>query len=73
MASVAHRFSTHDDELPLTVPIPRHPGMEWPGDDPDVAHVPVALILAARGQCSCSACCEGFARLIRRSQLRAVS
>ena len=71
MASTAHRFTTHGDDVPMTVPVPRYPGMDWPGED-DVAHVPVSLLLAARGRCSCEACCEGFIHMVRRARLKAV-
>ena len=71
MAASVHRFGAHDDELPLTVPIPRFEGMGWPGED-EVAHVPVALLLASRGECSCDACCEGFVHMTRRLRLKAV-
>jgi hypothetical protein len=70
MALPAHRPST-DDQVPVTVPVPRFPGMDWPGED-EVAQVPVALILAARGRCSCESCCEGFVHMMRRVRLRAV-
>jgi hypothetical protein len=55
----------------MTVPVPRFRGMDWPGED-DVAHVPVALILAGRGRCSCQSCCEGFVHMVRRARLKAV-
>ena len=71
MAHADHRFTTHGDDVPMTVPVPRFPGMEWPGDD-EVAQVPVALILAARGECSCDSCCEGFVHMVRRLRLKAV-
>ena len=71
MAAAVHRFSTQEDELPVTVPVPRFEGMSWPGED-EVAHVPVALLLAARGRCSCDACCEGFVAMMRRVRLKAV-
>ena len=71
MALTLHTFSTHDDDVPKTVPVPRFPGMEWPGDD-EVAQVPVALILASRGRCSCDSCCEGFVQMMRRVRLKAV-
>jgi hypothetical protein len=72
VAHPAHQSTAHDhDDVVLTVPVPRFPGMDWPGDD-EVAHVPVALILAARGRCSCPDCCDGFVALLRRSRLRAV-
>jgi hypothetical protein len=71
MALPAHRFTTADDDVPMTLPVARFPGMNWPGDD-EVAQVPVALILAARGRCSCEACCEGFVHMMRRVRLKAV-
>lgn len=71
---MAHRSHarSYDDDVPMTVPVPRFPGMDWPGGDDEVAQVPVALLLAMRGQCSCQDCCEGFVALVRRSRLRAV-
>lgn len=71
MVRTAHRFAEHHDQLPMTLPVPRFEGMAWPGDD-EVAQVPVALLLAARGECSCEGCCEAFVRLVRRARLRAV-
>jgi len=71
MINAAHRFTTHGDDVPMTVPVPRFEGMNWPGDD-QVAHVPVALILASRGRCSCDACCEGFVHMMRRVRMKAV-
>jgi hypothetical protein len=71
MAVPAHRFTTHGDDVPMTIPVPRFPGMQWPGND-DVAQVPVALILAGRGRCSCQSCCEGFVHMLRRVRLRPV-
>ena len=72
MTSPAHRTEpAYDDDAPMTVPVPRFPGMPWPGEG-DVAHVPVSLLLAARGKCSCQDCCERFVALLRRSRLRAV-
>ena len=71
MTSPAHRFSTHGDDMPVTVPVRRVPGIDWPGDD-EYAQVPVALLLAARGRCSCDACCDGFVHMLRRSRLKAV-
>jgi hypothetical protein len=75
MTSPANRPShgtdpSYDDDVPMTVPVPRFDGMQWPGEG-DVAHIPVTLILAARGRCSCQECCEGFVALLRRSRLRA--
>jgi len=63
---------SYEDEVPMTVPVPRLPGMDWPGGDDQVAQVPVALLLAMRGKCSCQDCCEAFVALVRRSRLRAV-
>ena len=71
MARTAHRFDEHHDQVPMTVPVPRFEGMPWPGED-DVAQVPVALLLAARGECSCDGCCEGFLHMVRRARLKAV-
>lgn len=71
MARPLHSPTYDDAAAPVTVPVRRVPGMQWPGDG-DVAQVPVALLLAARGRCSCDDCCEGFVRLLRRQRLRAV-
>ena len=71
MTSPAHAPSYRDDALPMTVPVERFPGMQWPGDD-EVVHVPVALLLAARGRCSCDDCCENFVHMLRRTRLKAV-
>jgi hypothetical protein len=71
MARTAHRFAAYHDQVPMTVPVPRFEGMDWPGDT-EVAQVPVALLLAARGECSCESCCEAFVRLVRKARLRAV-
>ncbi len=71
MARTAAHFPDHHAQVPLTVPVPRTEGMDWPGDGP-VAQVPVALLLAARGQCSCDTCCEGFVRLTRKAQFTVV-
>lgn len=62
----------YDDGAPVTVPVPRFPGMDWLPGDEKVAQVPVALLLATRGRCSCADCCEGFVAMMRRAQLRAV-
>lgn len=67
-----HARAYDDNAAPRTVPVPRVPGLEWPGGDDEVAQVPVALLLAMRGQCSCDDCCEGFVALTRRAQLRLV-
>lgn len=72
MARTAHRFAPHHDQVPLTVPVPRFEGMDWPGGDEEVAQVPVALLLAARGECSCEGCCEGFVRMVRKARLHVV-
>lgn len=66
-----HTPDVHTDDLPVTVPIPRRPGIDWPGDG-EVAFVPAALLLAARGRCSCSTCIDGFVHLLRRTRLQAV-
>lgn len=71
MPRPAHAPSFDDDATPMTVPVERLPGMDWPGDD-DVIQVPVALLLAARGRCSCDDCCENFVHMLRRTRLRAV-
>ena len=63
--------STIADDAPVTIPIPRTPGMDWPGDG-EVAFVPAALMLAARGRCSCSDCVDGFVHMLRRTRLQAV-
>ncbi|MGB8649572.1 MAG: hypothetical protein WCD35_02810 [Mycobacteriales bacterium] len=55
----------------MTVPLPRSGGLDWPGDG-EVAFVPAALLLAARGKCSCVTCVDGFVHLLRRTQVRAV-
>jgi hypothetical protein len=71
MALTLHTFSTAEDDELMTVPVPRFPGMDWPGDD-QVAQIPAALILAARGRCSCQSCCEGFVHMMRRVRMKAV-
>jgi hypothetical protein len=71
MARTAHRFAAHHDQVPLTVPLPRFEGMDWPGDERS-AEVPVALLLASRGECSCDGCCEAFVHLVRKARLHAV-
>jgi hypothetical protein len=72
MAHPSHARSYDDNAAPATVPVPRFPGMDWPGGDEEVAQVPVALLLAMRGRCSCHDCCENFVALTRRARLRAV-
>ena len=67
---MAH-LSTITNDAPVTVPLPRVPGMDWPGDE-GVAFVPAVLLLAARGRCSCPDCVDGFVGLLRRTQLQAV-
>jgi hypothetical protein len=52
------------------VPVPRFPGLDWPGPQEEVAQVPVALILAMRGRCSCTECVDGFVSQTRRGRLR---
>lgn len=71
MARSAHAPAYDDDAPPMTVPVTRFPGMQWPGDD-EVVQVPVALLLAARGKCSCQECCEGFVHMLRRARLKPV-
>lgn len=70
MVHAAHSYD--DNAAPVTVPVPRFSGLDWPGGDDEVAQVPVALILAMRGRCSCPDCCDGFVALTRRARLRAV-
>ena len=70
---MAHPARSYDDHAaPVTIPVPRYAGLDWPGGDDQVAQVPVALILAMRGKCSCQDCCENFMALTRRARLRAV-
>ena len=71
MARHAHAPAYDDEGTPVTVPVERFDGMDWPGDD-EVVHIPVALLLAARGSCSCDDCCENFVHLLRRARLKAV-
>lgn len=69
---MGHAARSYDDNAaPVTVAVPRYPGMTWPGDD-EVAQIPVALLLASRGRCSCPECVDGFVHMMRRSCLRAV-
>ncbi len=63
---VAHDLS---NAAPVAVPLPRTPGMDWPGEE-SVAMVPAALLLSARGRCACDDCVDGFVRLMRRSRLK---
>lgn len=67
----SHHRVAHDlgNAAPVTVPLPRTPGMDWPGEEP-VVMIPAALLLSARGRCSCEECVEGFVRLMRRSRLQ---
>jgi len=67
----AHAPAYDDDAAPMTVPVERIPDMDWPGED-EVVQVPVALLLAARGRCSCDDCCESFVHMLRRARLKAV-
>ncbi len=69
--SDAHDSDARDLDAPVTVPLPRTPGMAWPGEGP-TAQVPAALLLAARGRCSCADCVDGFVALLRRRRLAAV-
>lgn len=70
MPHVARSYD--DNAAPRTVQVPRFPGLEWPGPEEEVAQVPVALILAMRGRCSCPDCVDGFVALTRRARLRIV-
>jgi hypothetical protein len=68
---MAHAAGVIENAAPVTIPIPRTAGVDWPGND-EVAFVPAALMLAARGRCSCPPCTDGFVRLMARSRLRSV-
>ncbi|MCU1592700.1 MAG: hypothetical protein JWO12_92 [Frankiales bacterium] len=70
-STVAHPVDVISNDAPVTIPFPRTPDMDWPGDSP-VVHVPAALMLAATGRCSCDNCLDGFVRLLARSRMRAV-
>ena len=70
-ATTTHRVDAIPNDAPLMVPLPRTPGMNWPGDG-ETALVPAALLLAARGRCSCPNCLDGFVHMLRRGQVRAV-
>ena len=71
-ATSSHRVA-HDlgNAAPVTVPLPRTPGMDWPGEGP-VAMVPAALLLSARGRCACDECVDGFVRLLARKRMQLV-
>jgi hypothetical protein len=66
-----HAVDVITNDAPVTIPLPRTPDMDWPGDG-DVVQVPAALILASRGRCSCPPCTDGFVRMLARTRLRAV-
>lgn len=68
---MTHALDVIADAAPVTIPIPRVEGMDWPGEG-EVAFVPAALMLAAYGRCTCSTCVDGFVHMLRRSRLRAV-
>lgn len=68
---MSHSLGVISNDAPVTIPIQRSPGLNWPGDG-EMAFVPAALMLAARGRCSCETCTDGFVRLVARSRLRAV-
>ena len=68
---MAHTLTAIKNDAPATIPVPRSPGIDWPGEG-DVAFVPAALLLAARGRCSCDNCVDGFVHMMRRAQLQAV-
>ena len=69
--AILHAIDVSTDDAPVTIPLQRTPDMDWPGCEP-VVHVPVTLLLAARGRCCCPTCINGFVRLVARSQLRVV-
>jgi len=68
---MAHTLTAIKNDAPVTVPLPRTPGIDWPGEGA-VAHVPAALMLAARGRCSCDSCVDGFVHMMRRTRLKTV-
>lgn len=68
---VTHSLDVITNDAPITIPLQRTPSTDWPGEG-DVIHVPAALMLAARGRCSCSECTDGFVRMLARTRLRAV-
>jgi hypothetical protein len=68
---MAHTLTAIKNDAPVTIPVPRTPGLDWPGEG-DVAFVPAALVLAARGRCSCDNCVDGFVHMMRRTRLRVV-
>jgi hypothetical protein len=53
---VSHFVGVIANDAPVTIPIQRSPGVNWPGE----------------GRCSCDECVDGFVRLVGRSRLRAV-
>ncbi|MCW2500063.1 MAG: hypothetical protein JWN87_1739 [Frankiales bacterium] len=67
---MAHCLDVIENDAPVTVPVRRTTAVDWPGDG-EVAFIPAALMLAARGRCSCATCVDGFVALLRRSQVRA--
>ncbi len=67
-----HQHASFDvNAAPVTIPLPRHEAAGWPARG-EVAHVPVTLLLAACGRCSCPACTDGFVRFVAKARLRAV-
>lgn len=68
---MAHTLTAIKNDAPVTVPVPRTPELDWPGEG-DVAFVPAALLLAVRGRCSCDTCVDGFVHMLRRNRLRSV-
>lgn len=67
-----HRLADVEvNAAPMTIPLPRREAAGWPARG-EVAHVPVALLLAASGRCSCHACSANFARVVAKARLRAV-
>ncbi len=65
-----HTLDIIENAAPVTIPIPRTPEMDWPGSG-DTAFVPAALILAARGRCSCRTCLADFVRMHARTHVHA--
>ncbi|MCU1599725.1 MAG: hypothetical protein JWO22_434 [Frankiales bacterium] len=68
---MAHTLTAIKNDAPVTIPVPRTPDLDWPGDG-TVAHVPAALMLAVRGRCSCDSCVDGFVHMMRRARLKTV-
>lgn len=71
LAPAVHALGEISNDAPVTIPMQRTPELDWPGDG-EVAFVPAALMLAARGRCSCATCVDGFVHMLRRTRLRVV-